>query len=139
VILQASAQPTTTTTQLDGNGFEATIRVECGDHAEEMSEICSALTEASKYVSNDNQAAIISAYIESFRTGSLKAYRKSQQKWVKDILPRAEHILGFVEPYRDPYGVRAEFEATVCISVPDETVKVKALVEGSTRYIRMLP
>lgn len=138
-ILQASAETTTIINHLDGDGLEATIRVERGDHAAEMSRICSALIEAVKYAASDTQAALLLDYIESFSTGSLKAYRKSQKKWVTDISPRVENILGFVEPYRDPYGVRGEWEGAVCISDPDVTSKLKALVDGSTKFIRMLP
>lgn len=138
-ILQASAEPATIINQLDGYGLEATIRVKRGDHAAEMSRICSALMEAVKFAASDNQATLLFDYIESLRTGSLEAYRKSQKRWVTDLSPRVENILGFVEPYRDPYGVRAEWEGAVCISDPDETSKLKALVDGSTKFIRMLP
>ncbi|TFB00581.1 putative dipeptidyl peptidase 3 [Trichoderma ghanense] len=70
---------------------------------------------------------------------SSMAYRMSQKTWVTDISPRVENILGFVEPYRDPYGVRAEWEGVICISDPDETSRLKELVDNSTRFIRMLP
>lgn len=56
-----------------------------------------------------------------------------------DISPRVENILGFVEPYRDLYGVRGECEGAVCISDLDVTRKLKALVDGSTKFIHMLP
>ena len=104
-----------------------------------MGEICSALTEASKYTANEKQTALLQKYNESFQTGSMKAYREAQKIWVSDVSPRVENILGFVEPYRDPYGVRAEWEGAVCISDPDETSKLKALVDNSTKFIRMLP
>lgn len=138
-ILQASVEKTTIINRLGGDSLGATIRVERGDHAAELSRICSALIEAVKYVASDHQAALLSDYIESFSTGSLEAYRKSQKTWVTNISPRVENILGFVEPYRDPYGVRAEWEGAVCISDPDVTSKLKALVDGSPKFIRMLP
>lgn len=138
-ILQASTETTNIINQLYGDGLEAMIRIERGDHASEMSKICSALTEAVKYAASMEQTTLLSDYIESFSTGSLEAYRKSQKTWVTDISPRVENILGFVEPYRDPYGVRAEWEGVVCISDPDETRKLKALVDCSTKPIRMLP
>lgn len=138
-ILQASADPACIVCQLGGHGLNATIYVKRGDHAAEMTKICSALSEAVKYASNDKQAILLSEYIESFSTGSMNAYRKSQRSWVADISPTVENILGFVEPYRDPYGVRAEWEGAVCISDPNETSKLKGLVDGSTKFIRMLP
>lgn len=77
--------------------------------------------------------------ISSFGIASLKAYRNSQKTWVTDISSRVENILGFVEPYRDSYGVRAEWEGAVCISDPDEASELMALVDGSTALIRTLP
>ena len=138
-ILQASAETTTIMKQLDGGALEATIRVKGGDHAAEMSKVCSALVEAVEYAASDKQATLLLDYIESFRTGSMDAYRPSQKTWVSDISPRVENILGFVEPYRDPYGVRAEWEGVVCISDPGETDQLRTLVDDSTRFIRMLP
>ena len=139
-ILQASAETTPIIRNpLNVDGFDATIRVGRGDHAAEMTRICSELMEAVPYVASDKQAALLSEYIESFHNGSLEAYRRSQKTWVTDISPRVENILGFVEPYRDPYGVRAEWEGVVCISDPGETSKLKALVDDSTKFIRMLP
>ena len=138
-ILQASAEINTMINHLDGDGLEATVRVELGDHAAEMSRICSAFTEAVKYAASDKQAALLFDYIENFSTGSLEADRKSQKTWVADISPRVDNILGFVEPYRDPYGVRGEWEGAVCISGPDLTSMMKALVDGSAKFIRMLP
>ncbi|EFY89745.1 dipeptidyl peptidase III [Metarhizium acridum CQMa 102] len=120
--------------ELSGPSFEAMVRLETGHHAAGMSKICFHLDEAAKYVSNARQADILAEYIECFSTGSLEAYRNPQKSWVADIFPRVETILGFVEPYGDPYGVRAEWEGVVCIPDPDETYKLKALVEKSTIY-----
>ena len=44
-----------------------------------------------------------------------------------------------MEPYRDPYGSRAEFEGLVAISDAEETKALKKLVEYSTTFIRRLP
>ncbi|KAJ5703242.1 dipeptidyl peptidase III [Penicillium malachiteum] len=125
--------------QLDADGLDAVILVEPGDHSIELSKICSALSEAVKYAACDKQASLSHQYIGSFKTGNLEAYRESQKIWVTDVSLRVENILGFVEPYRDPYGVRAEWEGAFCISDPDETSKLKAIVDDSTKFIRLLP
>ena len=54
-------------------------------------------------------------------------------------MPRVENIFGYVEPYRDPYGIRAEFEGLVAISDPEETRALTKLVEHSATFIRRLP
>ncbi|KAL2426970.1 hypothetical protein ABEF95_005299 [Exophiala dermatitidis] len=44
-----------------------------------------------------------------------------------------------MEPYRDHYGVRAECEGAVCISDPDETSILGALIGNSAKFILLLP
>jgi dipeptidyl-peptidase III len=76
---------------------------------------------------------------ESFKTGNIEAYKEAQRIWVKDAKPSIEVILGFVEPYRDPYGIRAEFEGLVAIVDREETKKLTNLAENSDIFIRGLP
>jgi dipeptidyl-peptidase-3 len=115
------------------------IRLVRGDHSAELERVCTELAEAIKYAANSEQKDFIHAYIESFRTGSLDTYRESQRIWVRDRAPRVENIFGFVEPYRDPHGIRSEFEALVAIADVDETRILAKLVENSTNFIRRLP
>jgi dipeptidyl-peptidase III len=58
---------------------------------------------------------------------------------VADRAPTAENIFGFVEPYRDPFGIRAEFEALVAMPNAEETKVLTKLVESSDCFIRRLP
>ncbi|UQC90711.1 dipeptidyl-peptidase 3 [Colletotrichum lupini] len=69
----------------------------------------------------------------------LAKYRESLRNWVKDKAPEIENIFGFVEPYRDPHGIRAEFEGLVAIADAAETRKLTRLNENSTQFIRKLP
>lgn len=71
-ILQASAETSTIINNLDGDDLEATIRVKRGDHAAEMSRICSAFMEAVKYTANDKQAAFCS---NTSRVSALGAWK----------------------------------------------------------------
>ena len=43
-------------------------------------------------------------------------------------------MLGFVEPYRDPYSVRAEWEGAICISNLVKTGNLKALVNSPRKH-----
>ncbi len=138
-ILRASAETSSVSTELPGGDLGSMVRVTPGDHAAELSRICAALQEAAKYASNRTQVKVLNEYIESFTTGSTEAYRRSQKIWVTDLSPRVESIFGFVEPYRDPYGVRAEWEGIVSISDPDETRKLAGLVNDSAKVISLLP
>jgi dipeptidyl-peptidase III len=82
---------------------------------------------------------MLEQYVESFTTGSLDVYRDSQRSWIADKAPKIENIFGFVEPYRDPAGVRAEFEGLVAIADAQETKLLTNLVRESDKFIRRLP
>lgn len=53
---------------------------------------------------------LFSEYQDSFRSGDVEVYKQAQNSWVQGLKPTVQTILGFVEPYRDPFGARAEFE-----------------------------
>ena len=116
-----------------------TINLVTGDHSAELRRVCDSLEAAMEFAAKPLQRQIIEQYLESFHTGSMEAYRESQRLWVKDIKPSVETLFGFVEPYRDPNGTRAEFEGVVAIVDIEETEVLGRLVESSDKYIRQLP
>jgi dipeptidyl-peptidase-3 len=138
-ILQASVETDPEPRLLPNDVSDATARLVRGDHAKELALICVHLREAAKYAANPRQQAIISKYCESFQSGDLEIYRDSLREWVADRAPRVENIFGFVEPYRDPHGVRAEWEALVAIPNAEETKALTKLVQHSKTFIRRLP
>lgn len=143
----------------DGNGFDVllasvetgkmgemsilndtqSVRLLRGDHSTHLQRVCAELKEASNYAANDTQKKFLALYVQSFQTGSLDTYRDSLRVWVQDKAPRVENIFGFVEPYRDPYGTRAEFEGLVAIADAEETRLLAKLVQQSATFIRRLP
>ncbi|KAF2124107.1 peptidase M49, dipeptidyl-peptidase III [Dothidotthia symphoricarpi CBS 119687] len=138
-VLQASVEQDADSVVFELPAFDATIKVKRGDHFEELAKICSSLSQAKKYAANEKQDLFLSEYIDSFITGDLGAYRSSQRTWITDKSPRVENIFGFVEPYRDPYGSRAEFEGLVAITDPEETNMLGKLVQNSSIFIKRLP
>jgi dipeptidyl-peptidase III len=135
-VLQASSKPSLVRAFKYGS---SEILLQPGDYAEQMSKISEELRRAQKYSANGTQRKFIEQYIKSFETGDLGVYRDSQRTWVRDLKPKVENILGFVEPYRDPFGVRAEFEGIVAISDSQETKALTRLVEQSDKFFRELP
>lgn len=89
-------------------GLKGVIRLIRGDHSSALENICNELTQAAKFAANDTQVNFLRKYEESFQTGSLNTYRESQRIWDRDEAPRVENIFRFVEPYRDPHGIRSE-------------------------------
>lgn len=96
--------------ELEGKLQGKTLRLVFGDHSEEMAKIAQSVKQAGLNAANDIQRRMHQEYFRSFTTGSLEAYKQSQREWIKDVGPMVESDLGFVETYRDPHGVRGEWE-----------------------------
>ena len=116
-----------------------TIRIEYGDYQQEMAKIVEALEHALPYAGNDNQKHMLEKYIESFRTGSIDAHKESQRWWIKDVGPAVESNIGFIESYRDPAGVRGEWEGFVAMVNKEQTRKFESLVSNAPKFIAKLP
>lgn len=138
IILQASVDQGSETIRPDTPSSPQVI-LQRGDHGQTLSRICCHLTNALSYTANETQKLVLEKSIQSFTTGDLEAYRESQRFWVQDRYPVVENMIGFVEPYRDPAGIRSEFEGIVGIENPEESKALRALVENSDQFIRCLP
>ena len=137
-VLQGSVEVDDHPQELQGEGL-GLIRIVRGDYSLELNQICGCLEEARKYAANPLQEKFILEYQHSFVTGDMESYKESQRTWVKDFQPSVETIFGFVEPYRDPFGVRAEFEGLAAIVDKEETKILTALVKDSAKFIKRLP
>lgn len=87
-----------------------TIRLVYGDHAKEMAAIAGFIRKAAENAENETQEKMHLAYAKSFDEGSLLAFKDSQRHWIRDQGPMVESNIGFIETYRDPAGVRGEWE-----------------------------
>lgn len=106
-ILQASVEENESV--IKSNDESSTIdqiRLVRGDHKEELQRVCRYLREAMQCTSNSTQHQMLERTHRSFLTGDLEAYKDAQRVWVNDKAPAVETVIGFVEPYRDPLGVR---------------------------------
>ena len=117
----------------------ATLTIKFGDHAKEFAHIVKHIKEAGKFAANETQKSMTAAYAESFETGSMNAHKQSQIHWVKDLGPQVESNIGFIETYRDPSGVRGEWEGLVAMVNQDRTAKFSTLVNNASSLIPFLP
>ncbi|KAH9865367.1 hypothetical protein J1614_008950 [Plenodomus biglobosus] len=116
-----------------------TVRLVFGDYTREMATIVHHIDQAKKYAANEHQVEMMEEYSRSFSTGSLQAFKKSQMAWVQDKGPQVESDIGFIETYRDPHGIRGEWEGFVAMVNKERTKAFGKLVETAPQYIPLLP
>lgn len=110
-----------------------------GDHSKEMETISYHISEAKKYAANETEVKMLEEYAKSFTTGSLEHYKESQVQWIKDKGPAVESDIGFVETYRDPHGIRGEWEGFVATVNKERTEAFSKLVSSAPKLIPLLP
>lgn len=123
--------------ELKGSGRKVVLIF--GDHSKEMGTIAGFIENAGKHAANDNQVKMMEEYSKSFRTGSLQAFKESQRYWIRDTGPMVESDIGFVETYRDPHGIRGEWEGFAAMVNKERTKAFGKLVDAAPFLIPKLP
>ncbi|KAI5369498.1 Putative Peptidase family M49 [Septoria linicola] len=118
---------------------EKQVRLVFGDHASEMGKISQNLAEAQKHALNQNENKMHGEYVKSFHEGSMLAHLESQRHWIKDKGPIVECNIGFIETYRDPHGIRGEWEGFVAMVNKERTAAFAQLVSSAPEQIPKLP
>ena len=95
---------------MDGKFQGRRLTLVFGDYIEELAKVALHLKKAGLNASNDTEKRMMDEFAKSFGTGSMNAYKEAQKLWVKDTGPMVETNIGFIEAYRDPAGVRSEWE-----------------------------
>lgn len=108
-----------------------TLKLVYGDHAKEMAEIAAFIRKAAENAENETQQKMHLAYGDSFDDGSLLSFKDSQRHWIRDQGPMVECNIGFIETYRDPAGVRGEWEGFAAGEFPRPSQVVR---EGVVAY-----
>jgi dipeptidyl-peptidase-3 len=98
------------------------LRLVYGDYSPLMSLIAGFHWKAAENAENENQKNMQLAYAKSFEEGSLEAFKNAQRFWIRDKGPMVESNIGFIEAYRDPHGVRGEWEGQEALQLGFRTV-----------------
>ncbi|KAF2842149.1 dipeptidyl-peptidase III [Patellaria atrata CBS 101060] len=125
--------------ELPGKLEGKTLTMQYGDYSTEMGKIADALEKAGEHALNKTEKTMHEEYVKAFRTGSQNAWKESQRYWIRDKGPMVESDIGFVETYRDPHGIRGEWEGFVAMVNQERTKAFGKLVESATSLIPKLP
>ncbi|KAH8157834.1 hypothetical protein CIB48_g10411 [Xylaria polymorpha] len=123
----------------DGVLAGKTIKLIYGDHSKEMAAVAANTKRAAENGDNQNQQKMYDAYTKSFADGSLLAFKDSQRFWIRDKGPMVESNIGFIETYRDPAGIRGEWEGFAAVVNLERTRAFGALVNAAPSLIPLLP
>ncbi|VUZ52869.1 unnamed protein product [Hymenolepis diminuta] len=110
-----------------------------GDYQEIMALLVEAINSVKASALNETQRQMWEQYQISFQTGSIDAHKEGSKLWVSDKQPAVETYCGFIESYRDPYGVRGEFETFVAVVDKEASAKFGELVSGAVNFLKLLP
>ncbi|KAI1082862.1 peptidase family M49 [Whalleya microplaca] len=123
----------------DGALAGKTIKLVYGDHAKELAAATAYIKRAAENGDNENQQKMCDAYAKSFGEGSLLAFKDSQRFWIRDKGPMIESNVGFIETYRDPAGIRGEWEGFAAVVNLERTRAFGALVDAAPSLVPLLP
>jgi dipeptidyl-peptidase-3 len=110
-----------------------------GLYADAVQKVVRWLTPVRDSALNDVERAMYSALLRHYETGDVAAHVEYSRLWVGDVDPPVEHYQGFVESYREPSGVRAEWEGIVAAVNARDSEFLHRFVAAAPSVLPLLP
>lgn len=120
-------------------GSDIQVAVLYGDHAESLQRICSSLDKALPFVGSQRRRDYLTKLVLSYRSGNMEIHKDAFIDWLADESPVVETWSGFLEPGRDPSGVRCEFEGLVALQDKSWSEGFSRLAGAAQDFILQLP
>eukprot|EP00475_Leptophrys_vorax_P029599 TRINITY_DN4364_c0_g1_i1.p1 TRINITY_DN4364_c0_g1~~TRINITY_DN4364_c0_g1_i1.p1 ORF type:complete len:726 (+),score=242.40 TRINITY_DN4364_c0_g1_i1:110-2179(+) len=115
------------------------IAVTFGDYGYSLEHVAANIEKAIPFAADETQANMLAAYVKHFREGPIDFHKEAQRFWIRDVGPVVETNIGFIESYRDPAGVRGEFEGFVAVVNKETSKKFSTLVNQAPTFLAKLP
>jgi dipeptidyl-peptidase-3 len=112
-----------------------------GLFSEELSRIIACLEKAKRYAA-ERELKLINAYQKALRSGRPTDYLAAERLWLETKPTDIDFILGFIETYDDPLGVRGTFQASIVLLAnndPEDIRSDEALQVAAPKYEEEMP
>ncbi len=109
-----------------------------GLYADKLARVVAALDQALPYATSASQRASLEALIAYLRSGEPDRFRDSQREWLKAAAP-VDYVLGFIETYADPRGLKALFEGFVGIEDKARSEALQRLSQSAQYFEERMP